>query len=237
MTWGLVAVAGATLVSGAMSSKATSGAAAASGDASAASIAEQQRQYDQTRADQTPWREAGVNALAAMKGQKVTPWKNFTAADYQADPGYAFRLSEGLKALDRSASARGGLLSGGALKGITRYAQDAASQEFGNAYTRFNTNQSNTLSREDTGYNRLASLAGVGQTATNAIQSAGQNMVNANTNTLATNAANQGNAAMAGAQINASMFQGLGNTAYKYFNPTPTPAVTPVADASTLQWT
>lgn len=236
MTWGLTAVAGATLVSGYMGSKATSSAAQAGADASGASIAEQSRQYDQTRTDQTPWREAGVNALAEMKGQKATPWKNFTMADYQADPGYAFRLSEGLKALDRSASARGGLLSGGALKGITRYAQDAASQEYGNAYSRFNTNQSNTLSREDTGYNRLASLAGVGQTANAAIQSAGQNAVNANTNALMTNATNQGNAALTGAQINASMFQGLGNTAYKYFNPAPTttPAVDPV---STPVWT
>jgi hypothetical protein len=199
-------------------------------------MAEQARQYDQTRTDQAPWRDAGVNALAEMKGQKPTPWKNFTVADYQADPGYAFRLSEGIKALDRSASARGGLLSGGALKGITRYAQDAASQEYGNAYSRFNTNQTNTLSQENTGYNRLAALAGVGQTATNNIQTAGQNMVSANTNALATNASNQGNAAMAGAQINSSMFQGLGNTAYKYFNPAP-PAVTPVADTSALQWT
>lgn len=219
MTWGLVAVAGATLVSGAMSSSATKSAASASGDASAASIAEQQRQYDQTRADQTPWRDAGVNALAQMQGKTSPP--KFTMADFQADPGYNFRMSEGLKALDRSASARGGLLSGAALKGITRYSQDAASQEYGNAYTRF-------MGEENTGYNRLASLAGVGQTANSAIQSAGQNMVNSNSNSLATNAANQGNAAMAGAQINLSMFQGLGNTAYKYFNPTPTPAVTPV---------
>ena len=52
------------------------------------------------------------------------------------DPGYKFRLSEGMKALDRQAAARGGLISGNALKATQRYGQDLASQEFGNAYNR-----------------------------------------------------------------------------------------------------
>ena len=53
------------------------------------------------------------------------------------DPGYAFRLNEGSNALQNSAAARGGLLSGATLKGISNYAQNAASGEFNNAYNRF----------------------------------------------------------------------------------------------------
>lgn len=94
--------------------------------------------------------------------------RNFTMADYQADPGYQFRLDQGQQALERSAAARGGLLSGGALKDTTAYAQGMASQEYGNAYNRFNNDQS-------TIWNRLSGLAGVGQQANNTIAQVGQN--------------------------------------------------------------
>jgi hypothetical protein len=91
---------------------------------------------------QQPFQEAGVNALNRMQSGDVMG---------MMDPSYKFRLGEGLKALDRQAAARGGLISGGALKAAQRYGQDVASTEFGNAY------------------NRLASMAGLGQTATGAM--------------------------------------------------------------------
>ncbi len=97
--------------------------------------------------------------------------KPFSMADYQADPGYAFRLSEGMKALERSSAARGGLMSGAALKGIDKYSQGMASQEYGNAYDRYNANQTNL-------YNRLAGLSGTGQTSANTLSSTGQNTAN-----------------------------------------------------------
>lgn len=96
---------------------------------------------------------------------------NFSLADFQADPGYQFRLSEGEKAINRAAAAGGRYDSGRALKDLTRFGQDTASNEYGNAYNRFNNDQSNR-------FNRLASLAGVGQTANNQIAAAGQNMAN-----------------------------------------------------------
>jgi hypothetical protein len=105
---------------------------------------------------QQPYQEAGVNALAKMQKGVVS--------DYM-DPSYQFRLGEGMKALERNAAARGGLISGGALKAAQRYGQDYASQEFGNAY------------------NRLAAMAGIGQTATGAMSNAAGNFgVNAGQN-------------------------------------------------------
>lgn len=106
--------------------------------------------------------------------------RDFSAADFEADPGYAFRQSEGMKGIENSAAARGGLLSGGALKGIQRFGQDLASQEYGNAYQRFNANQTNK-------YNRLAGIVNTGQGATNQVsnaagqfgQQAGSNMIGA----------------------------------------------------------
>jgi hypothetical protein len=143
---------------------------------------ESARQADQTRADQlamlqqqridqAPWLAAGKDALAQLAagtqagGQFL---QNFKASDFQEDPGYQFRLNQGTQAIERSAAARGGLLSGAAAKALTRYSQGVASDEYNNAYNRFNNNQSNQ-------FNRLASLAGVGQAATNQMGQASQN--------------------------------------------------------------
>jgi hypothetical protein len=128
----------------------------------------------------------------------------FSMADYEADPGYAFRQTEGQKAIERSAAARGGLMSGSALKGIERFGQDLASQEYGNAYNRFQSNQSNQ-------FNRLASLAGVGQAANNALQQAGGQFANAMSGISQANAMNQGNAMMAAGNARASGYAGVGN--------------------------
>ncbi len=97
--------------------------------------------------------------------------RDFSASDFQSDPGYAFQLAEGQKAQERSAAARGGLLSGGAVKDSLRFSQGLASQDYQNAFNRFQTNRSNKL-------NSLQSLAGLGQTAANSLSSAGQNMAN-----------------------------------------------------------
>jgi hypothetical protein len=130
--------------------------------------------------------------------------RKFSMADFEADPSYKFRLKEGIKSLDRSASSRGGLLSGAALKGIERYGQDLASQEYGNAFNRFQIGQTNQ-------YNRLASLSGMGQQTAQQLgqsgQQYGQNMGN-----LAIGAGeNQANALLSGANARGSMYQGIGN--------------------------
>jgi hypothetical protein len=118
---------------------------------------------------------ADYNALVGAKDYGRYSSAEFTPAQFMAnqDPGYAFRMSEGLKALDRSAAARGGLLSGSALKGIQRFGQDLASTEYQNAFNRYQTSRTNTL-------NPFASLAGVAQssanTLTNAAGTLGQNI-------------------------------------------------------------
>jgi hypothetical protein len=151
-------------------SKTQAGAAAQAADV-------QRSQFEQTREDQAPYRTAGYNALAEMQrtaGNVPSAFK-FGAGDYQADPGYAFRLSEGQKALDRQAAARGGLISGGALRAAQRYGQEMGSQEFGNAYNRALTGYNTGVASENQLYNRQAGLAGIGQTSTNLVGQAGQN--------------------------------------------------------------
>ena len=98
--------------------------------------------------------------------------KKFTLADYTADPGYQFRLDQGNKALQAAQAKRGGFYSGAALKEADAYNSGMASQEYGNAYSRFNTDQSNL-------YSRLGGLAQTGYGATNTAVGANQNNANA----------------------------------------------------------
>jgi hypothetical protein len=161
----------------------------------------QAEQFRQLREDQAPYREAGYNALANLQrtaGNVPAAFK-FDAGDYQADPGYAFRLSEGQKALDRQAAARGGLISGGALKAAQRFGQEMGSQEYGNAYNRALTSYNTDVARENQLYNRQAGLAGIGQTSTNLVGQAGQNYA-----TSAGNLMTGAGAAQAAGQVGAA---------------------------------
>jgi hypothetical protein len=188
------------------------------------------KQYEQTRQDQAPFREGGLiaqnrlmtllglkpeqpsggggsnvagmvanavrdsGAMGAGSGISVDPnspdfgkyARDFSMADFTADPGYGFRLSEGQKALERNAAARGGFISGGALKAAQRYGQDMGSQEFTNAFNRYQINRSNQI-------NPLQGFMTGGQSATNFLGTAG-----------AANAANVGNLITGGAAANAA---------------------------------
>jgi hypothetical protein len=125
---------------------------------------------------QAPFREAGLtsqNRLLQYLGLSGAPGDegygkyagDFGMQDFTTDPGYSFRLAEGNKALDRSAAARGGLLSGGAMKAAQRYGQEMGSQEYMNAFNRYQTNRANQL-------NPLQSLMGAGQSAANTLTTA-----------------------------------------------------------------
>lgn len=163
--------------------------------------------FDQNRRDAQPYMDAGVRALQDIEsgmadtgpggmGRDISYDPQIaalsrSAADiagerfnFEADPGYAFRLAEGNKALDRAASAGGRFDSGRAMKDLLRYGQDYASNEYGAASDRFQndrqnrfnmtggerTTQFNMLAGDrDSRFSRLASLAGAGQTATSQI--------------------------------------------------------------------
>ena len=170
-------VAGATVVGSLIGANASKKAASTQAAAAEQASDLQREIFQQTRADQEPWRQAGVNALGVMQSTagNVPAAFKFGAGDYQADPGYAFRLSEGQKALDRQAAARGGLISGGALRAAQRYGQEMGSQEYQNAYNRAFTGYGTDVARENQLYNRQAALAGIGQTSTNLVGQAGQN--------------------------------------------------------------
>lgn len=144
----------------------------------------QREMFERQIALQEPFRQAGLTAqqqimqLLGIGGDANAAdygslARSFGQADFEADPGYAFRQAEGMRALERSAAARGGLLSGNMMRGIQRFGQDLASQEYQNAFNRFQVERAARL-------NPLQSLMGSGQSAANVLTGAagqaGQNI-------------------------------------------------------------
>lgn len=160
--------AGGSIVAGNQQAAAAGEAAGIQSAAMDRALAEQKRQFDAQQTNLKPWLEAGGRALTELENfDQNNPAFSFT----QDDPSYTFRFNEGLKALQNSAAARGTLLSGNTMRSITDYGQQAASQEYQNAFNRYQTTRGQKL-------NRIQSLAGVGQSAVQQANSAGQNYAN-----------------------------------------------------------
>lgn len=208
MTWVAVAVGAGSLIAGTYAANKQSGAAKsaanASSQASQNSIAEQQREFNIDQQNQAPWLNTGKSALSTLAGMyglnggtsgapagaTQTMFDGTTATPLNGSPGqsgepnysaffsspdYQFALQQGQGALDRDAANRGTLYSGGHTTDAIQFGQGLASQQFNN-YA-----------------NRLASLAGIGQTAANQLGYAGQSMANQVGNLNMANAANQMN--------------------------------------------
>lgn len=199
MTWGMVAVAGASVVGGAIASRGARSAAQTQANATDRAIEAQNYQADRAYADQSPYREQGVNALRTLAGEVN---RQPTAAEVMQDPGYQFGMNQGQQALQRGFAARGGRVSGAAMKAATEYGTNYATTGFNAAYQR----------RQDR-MNRLAALAGIGQTATQASGQAGM--------AAGANAANlissQGDAAAAGRMAQGNIWgNAIGDIAAQY---------------------
>jgi hypothetical protein len=188
MVWNLIIPAAAALIGGKMASGAAKSAAATSAAASDRASDLQREMFERNVELNAPFREAGVNALNKLV--PMTEYQNFGMNEFQQDPGYAFRMSEGMKGLERSAAARGGLLSGATLQGIQRFGQGLASQEYQNAFNRYGIERERRMAP-------LQSLAGVGQTTSQQLGAAGTGLANTLGN-IGMNQANvEGNARMA----------------------------------------
>ena len=207
MPWMALAIGGSALL-GASASKSAAKTQAAATDR-AGEI--QKQMFDEQNRLQEPFRQGGMAAQNKLLTYFGLPGgtegadygkytRDFGMSDFTTDPGYSFRLAEGQKALDRAAAARGGLISGGALKAAQRYGQDFASNEFTNAFNRYQTNRANQLQP-------LQSLMGAGQTATNTMGNAA-----ANYGTNAGNLVTSGGAARASGYVGGAnaLTSGLG---------------------------
>lgn len=163
-------------------------------------VAEQRRQYDQNREDQTPFRDAGVDSIGRLRqllSNDGELFRKYGIEDWNNDPVQQisgnFALDEGRRAIERRSPLSGGFDSGTTLKALARFGSDYGNQRANESYNRFNNTQTQQ-------FNRLASLSGVGQNATNQIGAAGANAANA----IGQGALNTGN-------VMAGLYSNLGN--------------------------
>ena len=216
MTWAVVAGAvigaGGAYLSSQNQADAAQGAANTQANANRYAADIQKQMFERQIELQKPWYDVGTRALPKLEAQYNQMPAAFTGqVNLGQDPGYAFRLSEGNRALNQAAAQRGGLISGNALKAAQRYGQDMASQEYGNAYQRALDVYNSQVKREATGYNRLASLAGIGQTAAGDLASQA-GTYGSNISSLASQTGQaQANALMAQGNARASAYQGYGS--------------------------
>jgi len=149
---GAVATIGSTVLGASASKKAAKAQAAATDKG----IAEEHRQFDLTRSDLAPWREAGGKAI----GQGYAMLQ--PGYDYTTSPGYQFRFGEGQRAVESSAASKGMLMSGGTLKDLVRFGQGTAAQDYNDQFNR-------TMAVASGGQQAATSGAQLGQQSANSI--------------------------------------------------------------------
>ena len=180
----------------------------------------QKTEFETQQTNLAPWLQAGSNALSAIEygmgiGSNAAPATgtggmtygslnqqqpafSFGAADFQADPGYQFRLNQGMQALNRQQAASGKLMGGAGAKEAIQYGQGFASNEYSNAYNRalanYNTNFNTAQQNRANILNPLQNVATMGQNAVAGTNAAAQNYANQGSNLLT----QQGNAQAAG---------------------------------------
>lgn len=159
------------------------------------SLAFQQGVYNTTLGNEQPYLQVGSQAAgqlsAGLSDGSLVNFPggafHFTPADFQQDPAYQFNQQQGEQAIQRSAAASGGLVSGGALKDIANYSQGLAGNQYQQSYSNALAAYQQAYSQFSNKYNMLSGLAGLGQnaatqTATSGANAAGQiGATNANT--------------------------------------------------------
>lgn len=213
MPWSFIIPAAASLIGGSMQSRAVGKAQAAEREQQQKALDLQERMYEEGVARQQPFLAGGTedyNRLRAM----MTGGPGAAQQFLQMDPGYGFRLSEGMKALERGAAARGGLISGNALRAAQRYGQDLASQEFGQAY------------------GRLAGLASIGPSAAGVMNTLGQQYATGAGNIYGAMGQTAGQAQLARGSIYGNMLNQLGGVGGRAFGMSAPSAFAPGGMAS-----
>lgn len=214
-----------------ISNKATKDAAVTNADAStyaarlqseaqAKALEEQRRQFDLTRSDTAPYRQAGARTLGYL-GSLLIPGKDgtgsgfmpteFQPGEFEADPGYQFRVDQGEQGQQNYLAANGMRLSGAALKAMDRFRQGLASDEYGKFYSRGLAKYQQTQQDKQNYLSNLFQMAGFGPTGINTSATAGANLASGTSNTLGNTANAIGNITMNNATNQANLRLGNAN--------------------------
>ena len=207
MTMGWVAggIAVAGLASAYMGSQASKSAAQQQADSASQATATQQQALDKQIELNKPFYDVGV---AANKGLSTQAPYTPAAFKFQADPGYAFTLKEGLNSMNATAAARGGLISGNALKAGQQYGQGLGSTYYQQSFNNYLANNAQNAQAYGINTANQQFLANQGQASAN--QTA--NAIGQFGNASAANTIGAGNALAAGQVGSANAYTGALNT-------------------------
>jgi hypothetical protein len=210
---GRAAQAGASVADAAISASAAKYGADKQAEAAANSLAFNKQVYGDTLGNEQPYRTVGADAANSLNaglqdGSLTAAYPggdfHFDGVNLQNDPAYNFDLQQGQQAVQRSAAAQGGLVSGGALKDLNDYTQGYASNQFqqsySNALAAYQQSYNQFEGQQANKFNRLSSAAGLGQNAVTMTAASGQNA-----------AANAANIAQTGAAGQAAGMMGVSN--------------------------
>lgn len=173
----------------------------------------EQQQFAQTQANEAPYLSAGKTALNTITNDQATGTgfaAPFTMSNFYSDPGYQFTLNQGNQAVQRSAAAQGGLLSGAAAKAMDQYTTGLANQTYGDAYNRY-------LQTSQQQYNQLSGIANLGQNATSTQAQLGQNTANTMSSNTLNGLSAAGQAQASGYMGAANALSGAGGTLANYY--------------------
>jgi len=172
-----------------------------------AQTAESARQFDAEQAAIAPFRDVGLRNFQTLdqeansQGQTVEGRLERIRRTFKESPGFQNKLELGKDTIEQGAASQGSLFSGNTVKGLERFRQDLATEEFNN-----HANTVNML--EDNRLNRIANLAGAGQTANSQIIESGRN----NSNNIINAAQNRGDILAADATSGVNSFLNFVNT-------------------------
>ena len=226
MTWVAVAIGGSAVL-GYMGAKKQAGAAETASElqyqATNEAAKQQREMFDILNAQQAPYRTAGTGALTRISDmmpqltQVPEGYKPFTAADLKTNlaPNYEFMLGQGLGATRQALNVGGG--GSNVERGGVKFAQDYASNAYQNALDNYMRQEAQKFNQQQTGlgnvYNRLAGIAGIGQTAVGQTANLGTGTA-ANLGQLSIGGASAIGAGQIGAaNAMAGGYQGIGNAA------------------------
>ena len=167
--------------------------------------ARQQREmFDILNAQQAPYRESGYQALGKINEMLPSFTREFTSADLikNLDPSYKFMLEQGLGATGQAMNVGGGGSNVDLAR--QRFAQEYAKSGAQQAFNNYQTQQSNI-------YNRLSSLAGIGQAAQSQTNTLGSNTANALSQLGIGGASALGAGQVGAANAMAGAYGGIGN--------------------------
>lgn len=202
-------IGGTAILGGAyMSSQAAKSAASTQAQAADNATAAQREALNKQIEFNKPFYDVGVGAVNNLANREAYTPATF---NFQADPGYAFTLDQGLKAMNATAAARGGLISGNALTAGQRYGQGLAGTYYQQAFNNYLAQNAQNLQAYNTNTANQQYLANLGQSSANNQANALGNFGNS----AASNILGAGNANAAGTVGSANAYnnaitQGIG---------------------------